>query len=97
MPLSSVFRSFSICLTIWQEKLAFFFCPALIFPLCMTQSVTLDSLTQRMFHGGIDDDFYFCCTAGGLSAPIVFPPHPLSILANFFLSSIRPNLCLLPI
>lgn len=90
-----------VCLTIchvafWQEKFAFF-CPALIFPLCMTQSVNLDSLTQRMFHGGIDDDFYFCCTAGGLSAPIVFPPHPFSILANFFLSSIRPNLRLLPI
>lgn len=41
---------------------------ALILPLCVIQNVTLDSLTQLMFHA--------FCSAGGLSTRTAPPPFP---------------------
>lgn len=42
--------------------------PVLICPLCLRQRQTL-----RMFHEGIDFDFYFCFAVGGLTAPLLHP------------------------
>ncbi len=69
--------------------------PALILPLCMTQSATLDSLTQRMFHGGTEIST-FSAQLVDCQLQFFFPPSLLHT-SNFFLSYIRANQCLLPV
>lgn len=63
---------------------------ALMLPLCVTQNVSSDSLTQLMFRRGWGGDsyFYFCCTAGGLSTPIVSLSHPTAAPETFFFPSL---------
>lgn len=71
--------------------------PALIPPLCTTQSVTLDSLTHRMFHGGtVISTFSAQLVDCQLQLfPLPIPPPYL----HFFppLPCIRPNQRLPPI
>lgn len=62
--------------------------PALILPLCMTQSVTLDSLTQRMFHGGTVIST-FTAQLVDCQLQLLFP-HPFSEPATFFLFTSEP-------
>lgn len=46
--------------------------PVLICPLCMTPKCNCGE-TLRMFHEGIDYDFYFCFAVGGLTPPLLHP------------------------
>lgn len=69
--------------------------PALILPLCVTQSVTLDSLTQRMFHG-VAAISTFTAQLVDCQLQLFFPPS-LRLPHDFFLPYISPNQCLLPI